>query len=42
MERGDLSDKGKLEAVVEFLTATDVDYHAAQKKFAEFEVVFHL
>jgi len=40
MARGDLSDKGKLEAVVEFLTARDVNYNAAQKNFAEFEVYF--
>jgi hypothetical protein len=40
MERGDLSDKGKLEAVVTFLSAKDVDYAAAQKCFAEFETYF--
>ena len=40
MARGDLSDKGKLEAVVEFLSAKDVNYNAAQKNFAEFEVYF--
>jgi len=38
MERSDLSDKGKLEAVVRFLGAHDVDYDAAHKNFAEFEV----
>ena len=27
MERGDLSDKGKLEAVVQFLNAADVELH---------------
>jgi hypothetical protein len=40
MGRDDLSDKGKLEAVVLFLTATDADYHAAQKHFGEFEAYF--
>jgi hypothetical protein len=40
MQRGDLSDKGKLEAVVQFLNAADVNYTAAQKNFAEFEVYF--
>jgi hypothetical protein len=38
MERGDLSDKGKLEAVVQFLSAKDVNFKDAQKNFAEFEV----
>jgi hypothetical protein len=40
MDRSDLSDKGKLEAVVEFLSAKDNDYVAAQKHFAQFEVYF--
>ena len=40
MARGDLSDKGKLEAVVQFLNAADANYNAAQKNFAEFEVYF--
>ena len=40
MERSDLSDKGKLEAVVEFLSAKDANYNAAQKNFAEFETYF--
>jgi hypothetical protein len=40
MDRGDLSDKGKLEAVVQFLGAKDANYQAAQKNFAEFEVYF--
>lgn len=40
MNRSDLSDKGKLEAVVEFLSAKDQDYHAAQSNFAELEVYF--
>ncbi|MEO6780277.1 MAG: hypothetical protein ABI407_04365 [Bradyrhizobium sp.] len=40
MSRSDLSDKGKLEAVVEFLCAKNEDYHAAQKHFAELEVYF--
>ena len=40
MNRSDLSDKGKLEAVVEFLCAKDEDYHAAQSNFAELEVYF--
>lgn len=40
MDRSDLSDKGKLEAVVQFLNAKDVNYNAAQKNFAEFEVYF--
>ena len=40
MERSDLSDKGKLEAVVEFLSAKDSNYNAAQKNFAEFEAYF--
>ena len=40
MNRSDLSDKGKLEAVVEFLCAKNEDYHAAQKHFAELEVYF--
>lgn len=40
MERNDLSDKGKLEAVVLFLNAKDADYHAAQKHFSEFEAYF--
>ena len=40
MERSDLSDKGKLEAVVEFLSAKDAYYGAAQKNFAEFEAYF--
>jgi Ca2+-binding EF-hand superfamily protein len=40
MERGDLSDEGKLQAVVKFLTAEDCDYSAAQKHFAEFEAYF--
>ena len=40
MARGDLSDRGKLEAVVQFLNAADANYNAAQKNFAEFEVYF--
>jgi preprotein translocase subunit YajC len=40
MERGDLTDKSKLEAVVQFLNAKDVNYSAARKNFAEFEVYF--
>jgi len=40
MERDDLSDKGKLEAVVSFLSAQDVDYKAAQKNFTVFEAYF--
>ena len=40
MDRSDLSDEGKLEAVVVFLTAEDNDYGAAQKSFAEFEAYF--
>jgi len=40
MERGDLSDKGKLEAVVEFLSAKDLNYNDAHKNFTEFEVYF--
>jgi hypothetical protein len=40
MDRGDLSDKGKLESVVQFLSAKDVNYTDAQKHFAEFEVYF--
>lgn len=40
MERGDLSDKGKLESVVLFLNASDTNYYDAQKHFAEFEVYF--
>jgi len=40
MERGDTSDKGKLEAAVQFLSAKDADYKAAQKNFSEFEVYF--
>ena len=40
MDRDDLSDEGKLKAVVAFLTATDADYDAAQRRFAEFEAYF--
>ena len=40
LQRGDLSDKGKLEAVVQFLSAKEVNYNAAQKNFAEFETYF--
>jgi hypothetical protein len=40
MERGDLTDKGKLEAVVQFLGAKDVNYSAVRKNFAAFEVYF--
>ena len=40
MERSDLSDEGKLQAVVKFLTAEDCDYASAQKHFAEFEAYF--
>ena len=40
IERSDLSDRGKLEAVVEFLSANDANYIAAQKNFAEFEAYF--
>jgi hypothetical protein len=40
MERSDLSDKGKLEEVVQFLDAKDGNYITAQKHFAEFEHYF--
>jgi hypothetical protein len=40
MDRSDLSDEGKLQAVVKFLTAEDCDFGAAQKHFAEFEAYF--
>jgi hypothetical protein len=40
MERSDLSDKGKLEAVVELLSVKAQDYHGATKTFAEFEAYF--
>jgi hypothetical protein len=40
MERSDLSDKGKLQAVVAFLSAKETDYQTAQKNFAEFEAYF--
>jgi hypothetical protein len=40
MDRSDLTDKGKLQAVVEFLGAKDADYQTAQKNFAEFEAYF--
>ena len=40
MNRNDLSDKGKLDAVVEFLCARDDDFHSAQSHFAELEVYF--
>ena len=40
MSRDDLSNKGKLEAVVDFLSTRESDYTAAQKRFAEFEVYF--
>jgi hypothetical protein len=40
MQRGDLSDKGKLEAVVDFLDATDENFLATQKNFAAFEAYF--
>jgi len=40
MGSSDLSDEGKLQAVVKFLTAEDCDYGAAQKHFAEFEAYF--
>ncbi len=40
MDRSDLSDKGKLEAVVDFLDAKDENYQATQKNFAEFEAYF--
>jgi hypothetical protein len=40
MERSDLSDKGKLEAVVELLSVKGENYQAASKIFAEFEAYF--
>jgi hypothetical protein len=40
MDRGDLSDAGKLDAVVAFLTADFNNYNTAQKHFAEFEAYF--
>ncbi len=40
MQRSDLSDKGKLEALVQFLSAKEVNYDAAQRNFAEFEAYF--
>jgi hypothetical protein len=40
MDRSDLSDEGKLQAVVSFLTAEECDFGAAQKHFAEFEAYF--
>jgi len=40
MDRSDLSDEGKLEAVVAFLSAEYNDYNAAQKNFAQFEAYF--
>ena len=40
MSRSDLSDKGKLDSVIEFLCAKNEDYRAAQKNFAELEVYF--
>jgi hypothetical protein len=40
MQRSDLSDKGKLDAVVAFLTAKDDNYGQVQKNFAEFEAYF--
>jgi hypothetical protein len=40
MQRSDLSDKGKLDAVVAFLTAKDDNYGQVEKNFAEFEAYF--
>jgi len=40
MDRSDLSDEGKLEAVVAFLSAEYNNYNAAQKNFAQFEAYF--
>jgi hypothetical protein len=40
MDRSDLSDKGKLQAVVDFLDAKDENFQATQKNFAEFEAYF--
>jgi hypothetical protein len=40
MQRSDLSDKGKLEAVVELLSVKVDDYQAAGRAFAEFEAYF--
>ena len=40
MQRDDLSDKGKLEAVVELLSVKENNYHSAEKTFAEFEAYF--
>jgi hypothetical protein len=40
MARSDLSDKGKLEDVVQFLGAKGVDYKAAGRNFAAFEAYF--
>lgn len=40
MQRDDLSDKGKLEAVVELLSVKEDNYHSAEKTFAEFEAYF--
>jgi hypothetical protein len=40
MDRSDLTDKGKLQSVVEFLAAKETDYDAAEKNFTEFEAYF--
>jgi hypothetical protein len=40
LERSDLSDKGKLEAMVAILSAKDNAFDASQKTFAEFEEYF--
>jgi Ca2+-binding EF-hand superfamily protein len=40
MDRSDLSDEGKLEAVVAFLSAEYNNYNAAEKNFAQFEAYF--
>ena len=40
MERSDLSDQGKLEAVVDLLSVKTMDYQAGAKIFADFEAYF--
>jgi len=40
MDRNDLSDQGKLEAVVDFLDAKDESNQTTQRNFAEFEAYF--
>jgi len=40
LDRRDLSDKAKLEAVVVFLTARENNYNDVQRNFAEFEAFF--